>query len=426
VRHMRAQKRAYVVALSTAALVILVACSSANKKDQTSPSSAAGSTTSAVSDAASAGIKAQDGGLVRGPAGSELFIPPGVLSKDGTASITTFQNGTIDFHIGVPWTGQVQVRVAATADEAAEGMLGHQVQGEWGIEESNYNEGRLVAWVKSLSLIKMVKCFRKGLPDSIKKCLIKEGIKSIPSRIAKKVGFAVDGCGDVLDLESWIGDGGCKAGDPPPELWPSSRPKSPQTATGAPRPTLSNFAVTVKGPGTVSISFSVGWKDGRGPVACHFLADGKEVFAAQCGTRASKQVAGLMPGTHIFEAFVTDRDGLASERSPQVMRLVPGSPPAEPEPPAPGPKPSATNLVVVSYGGGHVGVAFEVGWQSGRDPVTCHFFIDGAEAFTAQCGTHSSKQFYGIAAGQHSFCASVSDRYGIFSDPTSIVYRDVS
>ena len=85
------------------------------------------------------------------------------------------------------------------------------------------------------------------------------------------------------------------------------------------------------------------------------------------------------------------------------------------------PKPSSTNLRVVVYGGGHVGVAFDVGWQAGRDPVTCHFFRDGAEVFTAQCGTSSSKQFFGVPVGTHSWHSTVSDQFGVYSDPTNTV-----
>lgn len=115
----------------------------------------------------------------------------------------------------------------------------------------------------------------------------------------------------------------------------------------------------------------------------------------------------------------------ASPPSPKVE--VPTSAPSPT--PAPGPttppppRPYAGNLRVVVYGGGHVGVAFDVGWQSGRDPVVCHFFRDGVEVFTAQCGTSSSKQFYGVPAGTHTWHATVSDRFGVYSEPTNYVTR---
>jgi hypothetical protein len=114
-------------------------------------------------------------------------------------------------------------------------------------------------------------------------------------------------------------------------------------------------------------------------------------------------------------------------RPPTSPTPPPTSPttPSATSPPAQ-PKPTVANFVVVIYGGGHVGVAYDVGWQSGRDPVTCHFFIDSREAFTAQCGTHSSKQFYGVPPGQHAFHATVSDRFGVYSDPTPVVVRQVT
>jgi hypothetical protein len=55
--------------------------------------------------------------------------------------------------------------------------------------------------------------------------------------------------------------------------------------------------------------------------------------------------------------------------------------------------------------------------------VTCHFFRDNVEAFTAQCGTASSKQFYGVPAGTHTWHATVSDRFGVYSDPTNAVTK---
>jgi len=96
-----------------------------------------------------------------------------------------------------------------------------------------------------------------------------------------------------------------------------------------------------------------------------------------------------------------------------------GTAQASPQPQPP--KPYAGNLRVVVYGGGHVGVAFDVGWASGRDPVRCRFYRDGQEVFQAQCGTSSSKQFYGVPSGTHSWYATVTDQYGVVSDPTNTV-----
>jgi hypothetical protein len=108
--------------------------------------------------------------------------------------------------------------------------------------------------------------------------------------------------------------------------------------------------------------------------------------------------------------------------SPTPKRPAPPSSQPTSPPPAP-PKPYARHLRVVVYGGGHVGVAFDVGWKAGRDPVTCHFFRNNVEVFTAQCGIHSSKQFYGVPAGTHSWYATVSDRFGVYSKPTNVVVR---
>lgn len=95
-----------------------------------------------------------------------------------------------------------------------------------------------------------------------------------------------------------------------------------------------------------------------------------------------------------------------------------------PAPPG-APKPYAGNLVAVNYGDGQIGVAFDVGWQAGRDPVTCRFYDNSVEIFSAQCGTRASKQFYGLAVGRHTFHATVTDRFGVVSDPTNSVSVDV-
>jgi hypothetical protein len=114
--------------------------------------------------------------------------------------------------------------------------------------------------------------------------------------------------------------------------------------------------------------------------------------------------------------------------NPPPTNPPPTNPPPTNPPPTdpPPPKPTVWNLQVGIYGGGHVGVSYDVGWQAGRDPITCHFIIDGGEAFTAQCGTHSSKQFYGISAGNHTFYAYVTDQFGVASDPTPSETRYVS
>jgi hypothetical protein len=96
-------------------------------------------------------------------------------------------------------------------------------------------------------------------------------------------------------------------------------------------------------------------------------------------------------------------------------------PPASAAPP----KPTLANFAATVQGPGQVQVTFNVGWQGGRDPVTCHFYIDGAESFAAVCGTSSSKTFTGIAPGTHQFAARVTDKEGIASDWSPTLSRDV-
>lgn len=112
----------------------------------------------------------------------------------------------------------------------------------------------------------------------------------------------------------------------------------------------------------------------------------------------------------------------ATSGPPEQTPIDPGPIPSAP----PGaPKPYAGNLVAVNYGDGHVGVAFDVGWQAGRDPVTCRFYDNAVEIFSAQCGTRASKQFYGLAPGRHTFHATVTDLFGVVSDSTNSVSVDV-
>jgi len=136
-------------------------------------------------------------------------------------------------------------------------------------------------------------------------------------------------------------------------------------------------------------------------------------------------VVDLSTGRTTGNVYFTINPAPAAKQSPAPPIVQPPPPPPPPPPPVE-PKPVASNLRVFIYGGGHVGMAFDVAWQTARDPITCHFFIDGQERFTAQCGTYSSNQFYGISPGQHSFYATVNDRFGVYSDPTPTIVRNVT
>ncbi|MFD5827591.1 hypothetical protein [Lentzea sp. NPDC060358] len=190
-------------------------------------------------------------------------------------------------------------------------------------------------------------------------------------------------------------------------------------------PALTNFSVQSVGVGVAAVTFDVGWTAGTDPVRCVIYVDDSAVQESQCGTRSSTRVTGLAAGVHRFKALVRDRLGNTSQWSPTLAVDIPGDGDSVPPPPvAPvEPKPTVANFVVVVKGGGNVGVAFDVGWQSGRDPVICHFLIDGQIWFEAQCGTHSSKQFNGVSPGQHVFDAQVSDRFGVYSDPVPSIVR---
>jgi hypothetical protein len=221
-------------ALAVVMTAMLAGCGSGPKQpNQLSPLTV--TTTPSGEDITSVKLTAKSGGIVRGPRGAELFVPPGVLSKDGAATIIVYQDATIDFHIGVPWTGQVQVRLpvkdAATGRQA---LIGHRKRDYWAIEDSYYADGHIVAWVNSLSIFKAILCVLHVLPKDIAKCLLKEGAKSMATSEAKKLGFDILGqCGDVLDLNSWLGDGACRAGDPPLP-WPTPSTSHAQSSGGEP------------------------------------------------------------------------------------------------------------------------------------------------------------------------------------------------
>ncbi|WP_092778532.1 hypothetical protein [Actinokineospora terrae] len=188
-------------------------------------------------------------------------------------------------------------------------------------------------------------------------------------------------------------------------------------------PVLANFSVQSVGVGVAAVMFDVGWTAGTDPVRCVIYVDDSAVQDSQCGTRSSTRVTGLAAGMHRFKALVRDRLGNTSQWSPALTVDIPGDPvPPTPVVPA-DPKPTVANFVVVVKGDGNVGVAFDVGWQSGRDPVICHFLIDGQSWFDSQCGTRSSKQFSGVNPGQHVFDVRVSDRFGVYSDPVPSIVR---
>jgi hypothetical protein len=110
----------------------------------------------------------------------------------------------------------------------------------------------------------------------------------------------------------------------------------------------------------------------------------------------------------------------------QIARAqTPATPANPPQPPAQTVPPTLSNFAANVQGPGQVAVSYNVGWTNCQDPITCHFYIDGAELFTAQCGTSSSKTFTGISSGAHQFSARVSDRFGNWSPMSPVLTRDV-
>ncbi|MFJ9909611.1 hypothetical protein ACIRVK_43545 [Streptomyces sp. NPDC101152] len=184
----------------------------------------------AAAGAVSARLDAERGGTVVSPSGIELTVPAHVLTRNANATITPLSGGVVDVHLDAPWSGRV--RVGLPVSGAGEGaLMAHYRDGAWHVEDAAVADGRLTASVDSLSPFKMVKCLFGG-EEGITKCLLKQGIKMIPSSLAKKIGLDVTNtCGDVLDLSSWLGGGACSAGDPPG--WKAHTPSAtPNTAGG--------------------------------------------------------------------------------------------------------------------------------------------------------------------------------------------------
>jgi hypothetical protein len=82
-----------------------------------------------------------------------------------------------------------------------------------------------------------------------------------------------------------------------------------------------------------------------------------------------------------------------------------------------------SNFVVYAHGNGQAGVAFDLAWQEGRDPMTCRFYVDGVLRHgPVQCGVRPSKQF-SLPPGNHAFDVTAHDRFGVYADPPATIVR---
>lgn len=164
-------------------------------------------------------------------------------------------------------------------------------------------------------------------------------------------------------------------------------------------PALSNMRASASG---TRVTWTVDFADNSsGTATCVVSAGGGTVWQGSCASPTTGSFTGAGGTTYTVGASATNAYGTANSGSATARTSSP---------------PGVSALDIVNYGGGHVGMAWTNSWASGEDPITCRFFIDGVERFSAQCGTRSSNQFYGIPPGNHTFLARATNRYGQSSE----------
>jgi hypothetical protein len=153
----------------------------------------------------------QSGGRLANRAGVVLEVPKHALRAPATASITPKFGGAWDVHIAGAWSGTVAVTLP-TGEDAERALFGHRINGAWRVEPAKATHQALTAHLRSLSLLKVVRCLI-GTPDPgrIARCMVEAGIKQLVLKklvggLAKKLLniFApqcVDVIGGIIDFE---------------------------------------------------------------------------------------------------------------------------------------------------------------------------------------------------------------------------------
>lgn len=101
----------------------------------TAASTGSGSAANAV-PLAVAPVTVAGGGSVSAD-GVTLAVPAGVLSTDGTASITQTSDGAYDLSVSAPWSGQVSATVPL---DGPDDLVVHYVDGAWTVESADFGD----------------------------------------------------------------------------------------------------------------------------------------------------------------------------------------------------------------------------------------------------------------------------------------------
>ena len=153
------------------------------------------------------------GGTVRAKNGVAIHVPAGVMKFRGRVEITKRGAGKYGFHIYSRWKGHVTVRLPKLGDR---NVIMHKVdRNRWILEDARSDgKGFAKARVNDLSTFtNLFGCLKalKGGPGAavtVAKCLIRLGIKKVPTWVGKQIiGFfnQYDAC-QPLSVTNWPSD----------------------------------------------------------------------------------------------------------------------------------------------------------------------------------------------------------------------------
>jgi hypothetical protein len=146
-------------------------------------------------------VRPDVGGYVRSGSGESIFVPPGVMRKPGTVTITSYGHGVFDIHIHAPWRGTVAISLPLKPHGDS---IVHSIGGLWLTE--GHGLGERTVWVTQLSLFSKIASTIKSIPSKL--CLVFNRSEFIKCVVEKSLG-AID-----ASLAKWIISklpGGCSA-----------------------------------------------------------------------------------------------------------------------------------------------------------------------------------------------------------------------
>lgn len=178
------------LAIACSALLLFSACTSTDGSPSTPKVAASNGSSPKVAQKvlAEKAIKARTGGTISAE-GVKLVVPPGAMTKNGTATITSLGASAYDITLDVPWNGNVKVTIPLINKND---VVMHEVSGVW-IPEGN-TPGQATVTVGHLSGFSPLSALKsagaKALclvqhPLAFLQCLLEKGVTTVTKEVVQ-------------------------------------------------------------------------------------------------------------------------------------------------------------------------------------------------------------------------------------------------